>query len=118
MFSLKIGRFCCDPFGIHKKKISKDIRVVSKNLIHRNPEFNMTTDHKVCSRCRKLLAEEPLPKQECQQISSCTTSIDSSEDEPRKYVLESEYQISKINTSLVTVLDNTPIKKKKIVQKP
>ena len=71
------------PFGIHKKKISKDICVVSKNLIHRNPELNLTAD-KVCSRCRKLLAEEPLPKQECQQISSCTTSIDLSEDDPRK----------------------------------
>ena len=54
---LKISRFCCDPFGIHKKKISKDIRVVSKNLIHRNPELNMTADHQVCCRCRKLLTE-------------------------------------------------------------
>ena len=100
------------PFVIHKKKISKDIRVVSRNLMHRNTELNLTADDKVCSRCQKLLTEEPFPKQECQQISSCTTSIDSSEDELRKNVLESEFQISKINTSLVTVLDNTPIKKK------
>ena len=52
---LKTGRVFCDPFGMHKKKIRKDICVVSRNLIHRNLELNLTAD-KVCSRCWKLLA--------------------------------------------------------------
>ena len=29
---LQIGRFCCGPFGVHKKKISKDIGV-ARNLM-------------------------------------------------------------------------------------
>ena len=89
---LKTGRVCCDPFGIHKNIIRKDIRVVSRNLIHRNPELNLTADHKVCSMCRKLLAVAE---------TRVSTNIlmhhfDQLEVEKktRKNALESEYQIS------------------------
>ena len=81
----------CDPFGIHKKIIRKDIRVVSRNLIHRNPELNPTGDHKVCSRCWKLL--------EVAKTRVSTNILmhhfdDSKWKKTIKNVLESEYQIS------------------------
>ena len=113
-----LNRFCCAQFYAHKKKISKDIHIVTRNLIHRNPDLSLTADYKVCSRCHKLLTKELLPKQECKQISTCTTSINSSEDQPMENIFESEYKICKINTSFATLFDETPIKQRKKSKTP
>ena len=55
---LKPGLFCCDPLRIHKKKISKDIGVVTRNLLHRNPAWNLTSYQKECSTSQKLIANQ------------------------------------------------------------
>ena len=71
---LQINKFSYGPFGVIMK-VGKDICVVTRNLSHRNPEWNLTADVKVCSRCCMLLEKEPLLKQMCKQISSSTSSI-------------------------------------------
>ena len=46
------------PIGIHKKKINKSTDVLTRNLIHRNREWNLTIDHKIFYTCQKLLDKE------------------------------------------------------------
>ena len=50
---LLIGRcslWCyCHPLGVYNKKISEDIGSVTRNLLHNNPEWNLTAVNKVCS---------------------------------------------------------------------
>ena len=48
---LQIGWFCCDQFSVKKKYIRIVIGVLTKNLLHKNPEWNLTADHRECSRC-------------------------------------------------------------------
>ena len=99
---------------LHKEKISED-NVVTRNLIHRNPEWNQTPDHNGYSRFLKLLVKEPLPIQEGEQVSSCTTLINSSNDELRKmYSKVSTRLVRSVCSSLVTVFDETSIKQRKM----
>ena len=62
--------------------------MVTKNEIDRNHQFNLTADHNVWQE---------------RNTSMQTRLINSSVDEPKKYILECVYKISKINAALVTV---------------
>lgn len=117
--SFNVSRYCCDPFGRHKKKISKSLRFLTKKLIagNSNPKLNLTTKHKVCPTCRGQLAKAELAKSaECERDSSsngsqAVFSAESMTDCSPK----NDYELKNINSSLAT-LSETPLKRYRLSQ--
>ncbi len=110
--NLYYSRYCCNPFGKHKQKVTKGIRFVTTNSIIHNPSFNLTTKHTVCATCRSNLAKTPSPKSaQCEPISSSHSSPETCAVEcnaPEEF--EKDYELSQLNNSLVT-FDISPVKK-------
>lgn len=114
------SRYCCNPFGTHKKKIAKGLRFVTTNLVKYNPSFNLTTKRKVCATCRNKLAKTPSPKSpECQSSSTSKNSSPSKSDvecsTPEE--IENEYEFRRLNKSLAS-FDVTPLKKSRMSHSP
>ena len=49
--NLNFSKFCADPFHCHKKKISKDLRVVTEDLITEGNSLKLTMTQKLCKNC-------------------------------------------------------------------
>src|SRR6476469_4378986 len=52
---------CCDPFGCHKTTITKGIRNVTDKAKFHFPY--LTDDDKLCTKCRKQVADLPMTQQ-------------------------------------------------------
>jgi hypothetical protein len=99
-------QYCCNPFKIHKKKITKSIINLTEDLIRRNPSYNLELYHKVCVSCRKKLEKARSPTPDCESTSPSNTSTEA------ESIMEYD-----VNTSLV-IFDQTPIKKYRVSHEP
>ncbi|CAF4207878.1 unnamed protein product [Rotaria magnacalcarata] len=118
---VNIQRYCCDPFGKHKKKITKDLRTISANLIKKYPSKKMTTAHRVCRHCQSELTKDP-PSVPTEQAYAAESVHESSSDTESMIYLDDnivlpEYELGKINT-LLRNIDETPIKHSRISHSP
>ena len=100
---------CCDPFNRHKKKITKAIRRVTKEMAQKYQKYNLTIDQQICDNCRNELSQSEYSSSSS-NCNSDTQSIQSLED---KSYVEPDIELQNLNESLATI-NESPIKRIKL----
>lgn len=108
VMNLNIGRYCCDPYKRHKKKILKDLHLITREIIHRNPSMNLTLKQKICKRCKSELNKSVSP-----EPSIC----EESDNESVEDIVADEYEKAELN-SILSKIKETPIKATRVSHSP
>ena len=64
-------RLCCDPFGRHKKKINRGLRIITLEMARLHHDLGLTPGKKLCPTCRaKLPRGTKMPTEQNSETSS------------------------------------------------
>jgi len=128
---------CCDPFKCHKKLMRKGLRAVSENMRSVHRDLNLKIEDKLCTVCRKRVAEMPIGSgellsssknlpQSSEGLRGESSSPDSDGDSPHEMggaaagssksltevFISPDDELSVLNQTLV-VFDESPVIKRK-----
>ena len=104
-------RYCCDPFKVHKKKVSRGLREVTAELAA-TASIKLIPGQKLCRTCRgKCLTSS---------IDSDTTSSDSAHHDQPGHSGEYEMEVmaydelEQLNQSVLSSIGESPVSKRKL----
>ena len=66
--------FCTDPFAIHKKKVTKSLRVITIDLTRRHRGLQLIPGRKLCRTCRSKVSEHKATSAIASEPASSETS--------------------------------------------
>ena len=127
MEQLKLKQKCADPLLCHKGQCrKKSLRIIPEELVNKFPDLHLTIDHRLCKQCREHL--ESLPGKEKDTLNLEMFDDDSRNSiQPEKLdkfndhdngatsTSEQHYEMSILNTSLVSI-GESPLKKRKLLE--
>ena len=74
-FEIYVNRICLDPFGKHKKIVTKGLRVITLEVARLHHELNLIPGKKLCPTCcRKVSKHHNVPAVASQHMSSASSS--------------------------------------------
>ena len=68
-------RICLDPFGKHKKIVTKGLRVITLEVVRLHHELNLIPGKKLCPTCRRKVSKHHnVPAVASQHMSGASSS--------------------------------------------
>jgi len=118
---VNVHKRCCDPFNNHDQWKTKGLREISMLTMVSHPSLQLKFGDRVCTQCRKMIANLPREATEQHQSSSdaeddCIPGTSAGEhvnNTDTDAVISPEHQLSLINTSLC-MLGESPVVKRKL----
>ena len=107
---VKMSKCCCDPFKIHKKKVTASLRVITKVFLLIHPNLSLENGKKLCVQCRKKIMQMPVEVPVEQSISSTSEEEELKSSDTTASETE-DHELHQLNISLGSI-DETPVRKR------